>query len=378
MKSTGDDALAAVVAWGVHHFLRSRRLDVLSDWPLVLGEGIQARYLTRGRVSSRVERCIRILRSDLHVIGGGTVLHDYRTTVRSLRALARYQKVVSWTGGKTAAFGVTLGPLHTAEGRKLLAHILHEMDAVVVRDQPSLELVRALDGAAASRVRLCPDPAILVNRVDLPEPRSLHRVGSPVVLLAPLNYHRLTGRDSEQDEIRRRRLGECLRKISRESPASFRLLAMSGRQGDESLCREIARYLPEDRVEILGYDPNPLFAYRAIEGSDLVLGMRLHSLVFAYAASVPFVAMDYHMKVPGFVRLVGADESRMVNAHDFDPLPLADIILEMLQAPPASLRPLLPVGKAQRQVLEAFGMLAATMGAPPEGAEGVRAHAPQG
>ena len=43
----------------------------------------------------------------------------------------------------------------------------------------------------------------------------------------------------------------------------------------------------------------------AIAGADAVLGMRLHAVVMAAAAGVPFVALSYDPKVAGFADQVG-------------------------------------------------------------------------
>ena len=45
-----------------------------------------------------------------------------------------------------------------------------------------------------------------------------------------------------------------------------------------------------------------------IAGADLVLGMRLHSVIFSLAASVPFVAIEYDPKVAAMTALTGFEE----------------------------------------------------------------------
>jgi len=364
-QNTGDDALAATISWGVDRFMRPGRIDMISPKRLVLSPGIHARYLTSVRKVRGFQLRLRVLMANVYIIGGGSGLHDNGGPAL-LRQRLRLMRAGGLLGQRTIGAGMSLGPIHTPEGEKLLCRVLERTAWMWVRDQRSLDLARSLGELASRNVGLAVDPAVLIDRIGLPEPACLSRPDRPVILVSPCDYHRVyTSSGSLGDEVRRERLAECLKEICRKSDAFIRLLVMNGSAhiGDRLTCDAVASRLPGERVEVVEYDPNPLFAFRAIQASDLVVGMRLHSLIYAYAASVPFIALNYHVKVQDFVEVVGADEVRIVDAHAFDPAALAEMILQALQAPRPARLPSLPVAEAHEQVLAAFQCIADVVGA---------------
>jgi polysaccharide pyruvyl transferase WcaK-like protein len=67
---------------------------------------------------------------------------------------------------------------------------------------------------------------------------------------------------------------------------------------DLPVLRELS--LPISVVE--AHQPSDLL--HAMQGVDVVVGMRLHSLVFALLCAVPFCALSYDPKIESFVRRV--------------------------------------------------------------------------
>jgi len=357
-KNTGDDALAATIAWGLHRFLGARLMDMMCNERLVLPENVPVRYLLGMRGLDRGQFAWRMIRADLQVIGGGSCLHDNRG-VRALHRWLRFMRIGALLGHRTVGIGVSVGPVRTRAGRDALGRLLDRAALMWVRDQRSVDFARSLTPNAERNVFLGPDPAVLIDQVGLPEPHSLSRPDVPVLLVAPCNRYYVPGAEQAND-MRRRRLAECLSHVCRQSNVLARFLVMNGGEalGDLLTCRILADDLPPGRAEIVDYDPNPLFAFRVIQESSLVVGVRLHSLIYAYTASVPFIALNYHVKVEDFVRSVGGAPECLFESHDFDPKALAARILESLRLPPAALLPTIPATESKQRATESFSRLA--------------------
>lgn len=357
-SNTGDDALAATIAWGVHKYLKPKRISILSRSPVLLGTDIQAHFPVANNYA-KFHRAFRTFVSDLHVYGGGSVFDDKRGSMflRERLLLMRAKRLL---GRRIIAIGVSLGPIKSKSAEKVLKKILKNMSLVCVRDTHSLSLAASLGADIHQKIKQTIDPAILIEDVGLPEPNRLQRRSEPVVLVAPCDYQRIVGGDARIDITRRKRFIDCLLRVCRKTDWFIRLLVMNGSTdiGDELTCHTIAKSLPENRFEIVPYDANPLSAYRAIQDSDVVVGMRLHSLVFAYAAGKPFIAINYHPKVCDFVRLVGGDESRILDASDFDPMHLLNTIMDTLSMPREKTIAQLPLEEARHKALLNFSELA--------------------
>lgn len=356
--NTGDDALAATIAWGIHKYLRPSRINILSRRSVLLGTSVPA-YFPVANNYAKLHRAFRTFVSDLHVYGGGSVFDDQRGEMflRERLLLMRARRAL---GHHTVAIGVSLGPIKSESAGKTLKKILKNLSLVCVRDTNSLLLAASLGADMQQRIKQTIDPAILIEDVGLPEPHRLQKRSDPVVLIAPCDYQRVVGGDVRIDITRRKRFIDCLLRFCRESDCFIRLLVMNGSAdiGDGLICRTIANSLPENRFEIVPYDTNPLSAFRAIQDSNLVVGMRLHSLVFAYAAGRPFIALDYHPKVRDFALLVGCDESRLFDASDFDPMHLLKTILDTLSMPRERAIAKLPLEEARHKALLNFSELA--------------------
>lgn len=354
-RNTGDDALAATIAWGLNRFLGPCMLDIISTKKLVLPPGPAVRYLTDMRAVARIQMGMRVALSDISAIGGGSGIHDRGTALRRRLRLMRLGK---WLGQQTVGLSVSIGPFGTAKGADRCRALLRRSVLMWVRDQRSLDFAESVLPDCGDRFLLAPDAALLIDDIGLPEPAVPSLNASRSLLVAPCDYHRFyVGEEqADLDTERRRRLAEALAEICRTTDIAIRLLVMNGSpdRGDGDACRTIAQALPADRVEIIPYDPNPLHAYRVIQQSTFVLGMRLHSLIYAFAAGVPFVALNYHVKVLDFLKTIKAALSGAMDAHEIRPHVLAQMVVRRLARARSDLLPKVRPEDARQQVRDAF------------------------
>lgn len=92
---------------------------------------------------------------------------------------------------------------------------------------------------------------------------------------------------------------EALREASRRTALRPRVVCLH-RKVDGPTCEQVARELA---AELL-VPSHPEEAAEVLSDSRVVVGMRLHALVLAAAAGVPFVGVAYDPKVSSFSRSV--------------------------------------------------------------------------
>lgn len=356
--NTGDDALAATIAWGLRGQFSRAALCIPVVKRLVLPDGVPCRFLPRSKLE-RLHSLWWRAQSDLHIWGGGSVLHDVGG-VAPLRRRLQWIRLRNMLGRKTAAFGISIGPIRTTVGKAFVTRILSKLDAIGLRDEESLATALSLDDKLAPKTFLAPDPALLIDTIGLPEPAPLPTEAVPVIVVCPCPWESVVGGPLDVERQRRARLVLALREVLHSIGCKVVLLAMNGSSdvGDEELCRCIAAELPRDRVEVVPYDANPLRAYRVLSAADFVVGMRLHSLIFAYAANVPFLAIGYHPKVTAFCRSLGLGDDSIADAADLD---VGHIVRTILPALDSTARPRLPrqtPEEAKVRALQGFRELA--------------------
>jgi polysaccharide pyruvyl transferase WcaK-like protein len=78
---------------------------------------------------------------------------------------------------------------------------------------------------------------------------------------------------------------------------------------DVELSEEIAQLLTDwDGVTVIRDECTYLKMINQIKQFDLVIGMRLHALVFAAMLNIPMLAISYDPKVDAFMKLIGQEE----------------------------------------------------------------------
>lgn len=229
-----------------------------------------------------------LLRSNLLLSGGGGLLQD-KTSHRTLTYYLALIRMAKLMGKRVCVFNQSVGPL-SEEGRKQVQKALRGTQ-VFVRDRGSLELLAELKIPA----RLGGDPALLLR----PGP-DLHPDPFTVVV-APRGdvTGALPGLQQMVGQLRAR---------------GRRVVALSFMPSHDD---EAAHSLGADEV-VSTRDPQ--LALDTIARSGFVVGVRLHAVILAAAAGVPFAGVAYDPKVQGFCDDAGAP----VYPVDFDTAQLTD------------------------------------------------------
>lgn len=267
-----------------------------------------------GRSMGAVEQAIAS--ADLLVIGGGGLIQDYLPGNPADRFTARAANLSFWTTlGLTAhvldtpitTWAVGVGPLTTEAGRQEAALLFGVMETVSVRDDQSKTLVEDLGGR---RVVVHADPAFLLNSsgIDsmdaLLEVEDLPHEGSLRVAVSVRGW----GRDGAWIEP----LAAGLDQIIETFDADVFFVALQAGTGlaNDALVstRVAARMRHTDRRAVVAGDLTPREKLELIAHSDLLVGMRLHSVIFASSRGVPIVAIPYDPKVQLVMESLGQED----------------------------------------------------------------------
>lgn len=271
----GDEAVLAVIVAAFRRRDPGIELVVISGDPADTTARHGVRAVGRGALST-----IRALwRSDGLVSGGGGLLQD-RTSRASLLYYAGLMLLAALLRRPVFVYAQGVGPLSHRLSRRVAAAALRRAAYVSVRDEASLEQARAL---GIDRAELVPDPAIALSPAMSPgaggsQPRI-------VVAVRPWpGWAAFEPRfvDALAELRGTHRLSFVAMQPSSDGALAARLVARLGAGSD------LAHW--SDLSELMGH----------IASARLVLGMRLHSLVLAAAAGVPFVAISYDPKVDAF------------------------------------------------------------------------------
>lgn len=287
----GDEAIALSI---------SRELRARGHTPVLLSanpEQTAAAYDCEAVPRMQPLALVRELRrADLLLSGGGGLLQD-KTSRRNLSYYLGLIRLAQALGVRAAVFNQSIGPLSVQGGEAVRRSV--KGLPLVVRDRGSL---RTLEVVGVSGARLGGDPALLLEPSvgTLPDPRR--------VILAP------RGDVTQSLPALRWLTGELQQR-------GYLVTALAFMPSEDAAA---AYSLGANEVM---ENPHPRALLDAIAGSGSVVGVRLHALILAAAAGVPFVGLSYDPKVEGFCH----DAASPVYGTQPDPRRL---LADVLQATP--------------------------------------------
>lgn len=315
IENIGDEAIQTVLIEGIVR----RRPDARITF-LVLPQNASWRHPSVHVVRSGVVRGLlatwrQIARCDVLIIGGGGIIQDASSLGNLLFHLSR-AAMACLCRTPFVLCGVGIGPIHYRLGRWLTHRILRHARSIYVHDEISRTVAMDL-GLDGGMVREAGDLALTLR---FPEPSELHRSyhdlarfrqqGAPLIGVSL----RTLGRDRHRTSRWSREFGQLLDTIARwadnladEFDARLAFISMHPKQDDpifEELQRHSAR---PDRIMMVTGTAGAKTILACVSLLDMLVGMRLHSLIFAARSAVPFVALSYAPKVVGFCRQLGLE-----------------------------------------------------------------------
>ncbi len=295
-KNAGDEAVLAGLISAIRQAPGGDSVEItaLSIDP----ESTRAEHKIQSAHRYKIGPLLSTLAStDLLLSGGGSLLQD----VTSSHGIFYYLGVVRAAqimGKKTMFVAQGIGPLNLPRSRKLTAFVANRCDAITVRDPASADLLREI-GVTRPEIVVTADPALLLEQ---PQIERLPQIGYSVRKWS-----------SSADQISTA-VQNVFKSTLRDVPINCLLMS------------------PED-VIIAGF-PQPgswrgnggyLALAKQIASCELIIGMRLHSLILAAANGVPSVALSYDPKVNAFMEMTGQGDM-IYDLSDNDPEKLAGMI----------------------------------------------------
>jgi polysaccharide pyruvyl transferase CsaB len=278
----GDEALLDVIVAQLRAHFPSVKIDVLSATPEETAARLQIEATPRWSMAQ-----IRnaIARADVVLSGGGGLLQS-ATSVRSVVYYASIIREAIKQGRKTMIFAQSIGPLDVL-GRFIVRRMCRGLDRATVRDARSRSLLQGL--VPGTPVETTADPVFLF---DLPSTEiDLSREG-----LDPERdpYAIVSVRKIPNFKDGVATLTRAVDRLAEEHGLRVAFLPLGGASDAEVSttiirgCKTAPVLLPECDIEK---------AAAIIRGARVVVGMRLHALIFAARFAVPFLAIPYDPKV---------------------------------------------------------------------------------
>lgn len=287
----GDEAVLRCVTEQVRSVAPEVELTILSNDP----EDTAEKYRVHSIPRMNPWKVLRALwRTDLLISGGGSLLQDvtgrfsilYYLSIILLALLFR-KPVYIYSQG--------IGPLRGKLNRRLTGWILKRVHAIAVRDAQSARLLEQI-GVPASQITVTTDPVLRLEKTDDARGRAiLERFG-----VRPDSGRMLVGWAVKAgDEAFLEEIARSIRYLKQTYQADSVLIPFHFEQ-DAKCIHQLQALLGEEAYYIT--EKQLIDEMLSIIGNlDLLVGVRLHSLIYAAVCGVPMIGISYDPKIDAFL-----------------------------------------------------------------------------
>lgn len=296
-RNNGDDALLTAIVRNLKEQDSGLRILVLSARP----KATQREFLIDCANRFNIISMLRAFRnSKLFLSGGGTLIHD-ATSSHSLYYYLTTIWLAKKLGMKVMMYANGFGPLK-AKNEKPARKITETVDYITLRDEVSLEELRN-HGIENPSVEVTADPAITLKPVS---EVATERVMRAEGLSAEDKYFGISVRKWQKIDPLFSHKVAAFSEYIYESYGLKPLIFPFKETEDLELSKEIASKIScGAHIVKCGYPSETLMGI--ISKCSLLMGMRLHSLIYATAVAVPVIGLVYDIKVKGFLKYINQE-----------------------------------------------------------------------
>lgn len=292
--NSGDEAMLASIIHDLRSIDPSVVVTVISGNPADTRERHRVKTIYR---LDMIEIARAIFRSDLLISGGGSLLQD----VTSDRSLYYYLSIVllaKTMGKRVMLYGQGIGPLEGDLARSVTRHILNLTDLITVRDKGSLDELEAL-GVTRPAIELTADPVLSMEPADKASGRTILEEngltpGSPVVGFFIREWQDL--------DYYKQVLAAVADRLVAEYGAQILFAPMQ--QQDVAAAEKVAGFMEQPAV-VMQQSCHIHQMLSLVGNLDMLIGIRLHALIFAAVMQVPLLGVSYDPKISRFLESLG-------------------------------------------------------------------------
>ena len=296
-KNAGDEAMLAAMLEVLSDLDPKLHITVISADP----EDTRQRHGVSAVSWLSLPDIFRALRrADLLISGGGSLLQN----VTSRRSLYYYLAIITLArllGTKVMLYAQGIGPIIGGIAERAMRWIGNRVDLITVRDQGSLAELERL-GIRQPVIECTADPVLAIHPVDKEVGRAIFKAyqadgAKPVVGISVREWQGWR----HYKEV----LAEVSDLIVRELGARVVFLPMQF-PDDVRAARTIAAMTKEPCTVLK--DEYTTSEFLSLVGNmDLMLGIRLHALIFAGVMGVPMLGISYDPKIDRFLASSGEE-----------------------------------------------------------------------
>ena len=314
-RNIGDDALLMSIIKDLKAFKPDIKLLILSKIPVGTSRDFQVASINRINML-RIYQAMR--NSKAFIYGGGNLLQDNTST----RSLLFYLSTV-WLAKKLKLkvmfYANGIGPLKKSLNRMLTKKIMNKVDVITLREELSSFELKHMD-ISKPRILVTADAALTVTEgCPWPDTNILEQLGiqkeKPLLGISLRKYPGHEKFEHEKYETVLARVADHMVSAYGAIPVFIPMQHPDDIPILENVAAKMQHscYIVREKLDVFQ-------TYDLISLMHMVLGMRLHALVFSAVAAVPMVGLVYDPKIQGFLDCIHQPSAGDVRLLEYENL----------------------------------------------------------
>lgn len=293
--NAGDEAMLAAMIEALTEVDSSVKITVLSGNPgdTRRRHGVAAVYRLNYPEIIRA-----LLSADLLISGGGSLLQDV-TSDRSLYYYLSIMMLAKKLGKPVMLYAQGIGPVRGALARGAMRYIGNMVDLITVRDEGSASELKVL-GIKAPPVYVTADPVLALHPVDKELGRSIlrrHNLEGAKPLIG------ISAREWKDWDHYKQVLAGTVDQLAEDYGTRTVFIPMQW-PDDLEVARRIKSRMRSAAI-LLEEEYTTSELLSLVGNLDILIGIRLHALIFAAVMHIPMLGISYDPKVDRFLETLG-------------------------------------------------------------------------
>jgi len=311
-KNSGDDAILMAIIKSLRNIRPDIRILVLSANPHETRATYGVSCINRFNMF-RIFNAMR--KAKLFIYGGGNLLQD-DTSTRSLMYYLSTTWMAKKAGLKMMYYASGIGPIKRNSNRKLTRRIVNKVDVITLREELSKQELEILS-IDKPKILVAADPALTIE----PEDSS---VIDDVFKEEGINEDGPFVGFAVRKWSNRKKYIEIIAKAADYIYEKYNLIPVfipMQYPDDIDIINKITGKM-KAKSYIIKNKYNVSTVFGIISRMEIMVGMRLHALIYAASLGVPVVGLSYEPKVEAFLNMVNLTESNTgdINELEYDKL----------------------------------------------------------
>lgn len=295
--NSGDEAVLQSILLALEEQGKANGIRFI---PVVLSVQPEKTSRTYGVESAhrmRLGEVIRAIRgADGLISGGGSLLQD-ATSAKTIPYYLAILKLAQWFGKPTFIYSQGIGPVNKRMFFGWIRSVFNKCQYLSVRDQESKDLLKRM--RVDKEIAVVPDPVMGMPMgsydVQRTSPSTDESPMKPVIGVSVRYWN--------QDRSELKALAEGLRMVLDSSDAVIRFLPFH-LPSDAKASAEVQDHIGDayrSRITTAEQVIHPQHMLAEVSQCTVLIGMRLHSLIYAASQEVPMMGISYDPKIDQFL-----------------------------------------------------------------------------